>query len=67
MNNLINTLLVVQNIKMEYKTHVITAGQTFILGYTNEKNGIFHSKRKSCNYFFDDFTTSNHWVVDFNF
>lgn len=28
----------------EYKTPVLTAGKTFILGYTNETHGIFNKK-----------------------
>ena len=45
---------------------VLTAGQTFILGYTNEKKGIFKAKKENPVIIFDDFTTSNHWV-DFSF
>ncbi len=45
---------------------VLTAGQTFILGYTNEKNGIFKATSKNPTIIFDDFTTSFHWV-DFDF
>jgi len=43
----------------EYETPVLTAGKTFVLGNTNEKNGIFN------NYpviIFDDFTTANKFV-----
>lgn len=45
---------------------VLTAGQTFILGYTDETNGIFEASKKNPVIIFDDFTTSFHWV-DFNF
>lgn len=45
---------------------VLTAGQTFILGYTDETNGIFEASRENPVIIFDDFTTSFHWV-DFNF
>ena len=45
---------------------VLTAGQTFILGYTNEKKGIFRATKENPVIIFDDFTTSNHWV-DFSF
>ena len=49
-----------------YDTPVLTAGQSLILGYTNEKNGIYRaSKEKPC-IIFDDFTTSFHWI-DFDF
>lgn len=47
----------------EYKTPVITAGQSFILGYTNENGGIYN---KGPCAIFDDFTTSVHYV-DFPF
>lgn len=45
---------------------VLTAGQTFILGYTSEQNGIFRASKDNPVIIFDDFTTSNHWV-DFDF
>lgn len=48
------------------KTPVLTAGQTFILGYTNEVDGIFISTKETPVIIFDDFTTSFQWV-DFNF
>ena len=50
----------------EYGTPVLTAGQTFILGYTNEENGIYESSKDNPVIIFDDFTTSFHWV-DFDF
>ena len=49
-----------------FKTPVLTAGQTFILGYTNEQNDIFEASKKEPVIIFDDFTTSSQWV-DFNF
>jgi len=42
-----------------YKTPVLTAGKSFILGYTNEKNGIFDSLPVII---FDDFTTATKFV-----
>lgn len=45
---------------------VLTAGQTFILGYTDETTGIFQSSKEKPVIIFDDFTTSFHWV-DFDF
>ena len=51
--------------KDEYQTPVLTAGKTFILGYTNEENGIF-PKEKLPVIIFDDFTTANK-IVDFQF
>lgn len=47
-------------------TPVLTAGQTFILGYTFEKDGIYKASKDNPVIIFDDFTTSYHWV-DFNF
>lgn len=49
-----------------YSIPVLTAGQTFILGYTNETDGIYHASNDNPVIIFDDFTTSNHWI-DFNF
>ncbi len=45
---------------------VLTAGQTFILGYTDETYGVFSAGRCNPVIIFDDFTTANHWV-DFQF
>ena len=59
----------------KFKTPVLTAGQTFILGYTNEIEGIYKASKEDPVIIFDDFTTaskyvdfaaSNHWV-DFEF
>ena len=49
----------------EHDTPVLTAGKTFILGYTNETEGIYKAS-KSPVIIFDDFTTANKWV-DFDF
>ncbi len=49
-----------------YKTPVLTAGSTFILGYTQEKNGIYKASKDNPTIIFDDFTTLFHWV-DFDF
>ncbi len=46
-----------------YKTPVLTAGKTFVLGYTNETEGIYESVPVVI---FDDFTTSSKYV-DFPF
>lgn len=43
----------------EYKTPVLTAGKSFIIGYTNEKNGIYDRLPVII---FDDFTTSSQYV-----
>lgn len=47
-------------------TPVLTAGQTFILGYTDETNGVYYASKEKPVIIFDDFTTSFHWV-DFDF
>ena len=47
----------------KYSTPVLTAGLSFILGYTNESKGIY--EKGPC-IIFDDFTTSVHYV-DFPF
>lgn len=50
--------------KNEYETPVLTAGKTFILGYTNEKDGIYTENLPVI--IFDDFTTASQFV-DFPF
>lgn len=52
------------NYNNEYKTPVLTAGKTFILGYTNELHGIFNEGLPVI--IFDDFTTATQFV-DFPF
>ena len=49
-----------------YPTPVLTAGQTFILGYTDEKDGIYPASSVNPVIIFDDFTTAFKWV-DFPF
>ncbi len=49
-----------------YDIPVLTAGQSFILGYTNEKSGIYPASSNCPVVIFDDFTTSMQWV-DFPF
>ncbi|OAV27789.1 Type I restriction-modification system, specificity subunit S [Moraxella catarrhalis] len=49
----------------DFKTPVLTAGKTFVLGYTNETNGIYQASKNPV-IIFDDFTTANKWV-DFDF
>jgi len=48
----------------KYATPVLTAGKSFVLGYTDETNGIF--KEKLPVIIFDDFTTASKFV-DFPF
>ena len=50
----------------KYNIPVLTAGQSFILGYTNETKGIYRASKENPVIIFDDFTTSFHWV-DFDF
>ncbi len=52
------------NYSDEYETPVLTAGKTFILGYTNETEGIFEDNLPVI--IFDDFTTATQFV-DFPF
>ena len=47
-----------------YDIPVITPGKSFILGYTNEKEGIYHNQNKVI--IFDDFTTASR-LIDFDF
>lgn len=49
-----------------YDTPVLTAGQSFILGYTDESEGIYRASKNKEVILFDDFTTSFKWV-DFSF
>jgi type I restriction enzyme, S subunit len=48
----------------QYETPVLTAGKTFILGYTNEQHGIFKDNLPVI--IFDDFTTATQ-LVNFSF
>src|SRR5690606_24396749 len=43
-----------------YKTPVLTAGKSFILGYTNENEGVFQDDLPVI--IFDDFTTGSQFV-----
>ena len=54
-----------KNYRDDYKTPVLTAGKSFILGRTKEKTGIFPSKDLPV-IIFDDFTTATKFV-DFPF
>ena len=46
----------------EYDIPVLTPGQTFILGYTNEKEGIYNADKENPIILFDDFTTAFRWI-----
>lgn len=54
------------NYDNSYSTPVLTAGQSFVLGYTNEKDHHFKASKERPVIIFDDFTTSTQWV-DFEF
>ncbi len=62
------TKYIVESVKYNdgFNIPVLTAGQSFILGYTDENNGIYKADKENPVIIFDDFTTSFHWV-DFNF
>src|SRR5574344_1557413 len=60
-----NYLVASTNYSDNFKTPVLTAGKTFILGYTNEVHGIYKASVNPV-IIFDDFTTANKWV-DFDF
>ena len=60
-----NYLVKSANYHESYSIPVLTAGKTFILGYTNEVNGIYKASQAPV-IIFDDFTTANKWV-DFDF
>lgn len=49
-----------------YKIPVLTPGKSFILGYTNEKNGVYKAGKDYPVIIFDDFTTDTKFV-DFPF
>ncbi|XRQ65319.1 restriction endonuclease subunit S [Streptococcus danieliae] len=55
---LVNT----KNYDDKYPTPVLTAGQSFILGYTNETEGIYYASDNTPVIIFDDFTTASKWV-----
>jgi type I restriction enzyme, S subunit len=54
-----------KNYDDRFSTPVLTAGKTFILGYTDETHGIYRASTRPT-IIFDDFTTANKWV-DFDF
>lgn len=54
-------LVTTTNYSDEFDTPVLTAGKTFILGYTDEVDGIYKASERPV-IIFDDFTTANKWV-----
>ena len=49
-----------------YEIPVLTAGQSLLLGYTNETEGVYKASKDNPCVIFDDFTTSFHWI-DYDF
>lgn len=58
-------LVAAKNYSDDFYTPVLTAGKTFILGYTDESEGVYKASEHPV-IIFDDFTTANKWV-DFDF
>lgn len=55
-----------ENYSDDFETPVLTAGQTFLLGKTDDKVGIYQANKEKPIILFDDFTTASKWV-DFPF
>lgn len=53
------------NYNDSYDTPVLTPGKSFVLGYTDEKEGIYNVNNSKV-IIFDDFTTASR-LIDFNF
>ena len=53
-------LVSTENYHDSFKTPVLTAGKTFVLGYTDEEYGIFNHELPVI--IFDDFTTASKFV-----
>ena len=49
-----------------FPTPVLTAGTTFLLGYSRETDGVYEASKSNPVIIFDDFTTDSKWV-DFPF
>ena len=50
----------------DFEIPVLTAGQSFVLGYTNEREGVYPATKEDPVIIFDDFTGAFKWV-DFPF
>ena len=61
-----NYLVLSTDYDNSFETPVLTAGQSFILGYTDEINNIKEASPENPVIIFDDFTTGSHYV-DFSF
>ena len=58
-------LVASKNYDNKFDIPVLTAGKTFLLGYTDETDGVYKASESPV-IIFDDFTTANKWV-DFDF
>ncbi len=58
-------LVAAKNYSDDFATPVLTAGQTLVLVYSDEVEGIYRASESPV-IIFDDFTTANKWV-DFDF
>ncbi len=47
----------------EYEIPVLTAGQSFVLGYTDESDGVYPASKATPVIIFDDFTAAFKWVI----
>ena len=56
-------LVLSSNYDPAYQTPVLTANKSFILGYTDESEGIYSASAKNPVVIFDDFTTDCKWVT----
>lgn len=59
-------IVTTENYSDRFETPVLTAGKTFVLGKTNEREGIYPASKQEPVILFDDFTTASQWV-DFPF
>ncbi len=55
-----------ESIQEKGNISVLTPGKSFVLGFTNESEGIFYASKENPIILFDDFTCNSQWV-DFNF
>lgn len=55
-----------KNYDPSFSTPVLTAGATFLLGFTSETHGLYPASKDNPVIIFDDFTTASKWV-DFPF
>jgi len=61
-----NYIVQTENYDNSFETPVLTAGKSFILGYTDEMSGVYNATIENPIILFDDFTTDYKWV-DFDF